>query len=44
VPLKPRLIRNFSVVYPNERLHSNLVAAFVQFAREQLAAGKRLAA
>lgn len=44
VPLKPRLIRNFSVVYPNERLHSNLVAAFVQFAKEQLAAGTRLAA
>lgn len=44
VPLMPPLIRNFSVVYPNERLHSNLVAAFVQFAKEQLAATKRLAA
>jgi DNA-binding transcriptional LysR family regulator len=44
VPLMPPLIRNFSVVYPNERLHSTLVAAFVQFAKEQLAATKRLAA
>jgi DNA-binding transcriptional LysR family regulator len=44
VPLNPPLIRNFSVVYPDERLHSNLVAAFVQFAKEQLAAGQRGAA
>ena len=38
VPLTPPLIRNFSVVYPKERFHSNLVAAFLQFAKEQLAA------
>ena len=44
VPLRPPLIRNFSVVYPKERFHSNLVAAFLQFAKEQLAAAKRLAA
>jgi DNA-binding transcriptional LysR family regulator len=44
VPLKPPLIRNFSVVYPKERFHSNLVAAFLQFAKEQLATAKRLAA
>lgn len=44
VPLRPPLIRNFSVVYPKERFHSKLVAAFVQFAKEQLAAAQRLAA
>ena len=44
VPLSPRLIRNFSVVYPNERFHSNLVASFLQFSKKQLAADKRLAA
>lgn len=37
VPLSPRLIRNFSVVYPKERFRSRLVNAFVQFARERLA-------
>jgi DNA-binding transcriptional LysR family regulator len=41
VPLEPPLIRNFSVVYPRERFHSKLVAAFVQFAKEQLAAMQR---
>jgi DNA-binding transcriptional LysR family regulator len=44
VPLRPRLMRNFSVVYPKERFHSKLVAAFLQFAKEQLAAAQRLAA
>jgi DNA-binding transcriptional LysR family regulator len=44
VPLSPPLIRNFSVVYPKERFHSKLVAAFLQFAKDQLAAGQRLAA
>jgi len=44
VPLRPPLIRNFSVVYPKERFHSRLVAAFLQFAKEQLAAAQRLAA
>ena len=44
VPLRPPLIRNFSVVYPKERFRSNLVSAFLQFAKEQLAAAKRLAA
>jgi DNA-binding transcriptional LysR family regulator len=42
VPLSPPLIRNFSVVYPKERFHSKLVAAFLQFAKDQLAAGQRL--
>ncbi len=44
VPLRPPLIRNFSVVYPKERFHSKLVAAFLQFAKEQLAAAPRRAA
>src|SRR2546421_3345092 len=37
VPLRPPLIRNFSVVYPKERFHSKLVANFLQFAKERLA-------
>ena len=44
VPLSPRLNRNFSVVYPKERFHSRLVAAFVEFAKERIAAAQRLAA
>ncbi len=44
IPLQPRLIRNFSVVYPKERFHSRLVAGFLAFAKEQLAAAQRLAA
>jgi DNA-binding transcriptional LysR family regulator len=41
VPLKPALIRNFSVVYARERFHSKLVAAFLAFAKERLAAGAK---
>jgi len=44
VPLRPPLMRNFSVVYPKERFHSRLVAAFLQFAKEQLGAGGPVAA
>jgi DNA-binding transcriptional LysR family regulator len=44
VPLRPPLLRNFSVVYPKERFHSKLVAAFLQFAKDRLAAAQRLAA
>ena len=44
VPLRPALIRNFSVVYPKERFHSKLVASFLQFAKERLAAAQPLAA
>ena len=36
VPLSPPLIRNLSVVYPKERMHSRLMNAFVQFATERL--------
>jgi DNA-binding transcriptional LysR family regulator len=38
IPLAPRLIRNMSVVYPKERIHSQLVSSFVQFAKENLGA------
>ena len=34
----PRLIRDFSVVYPKERFRSRLVNTFVQFAKDRLAA------
>jgi DNA-binding transcriptional LysR family regulator len=44
VPLRPPLMRNFSVVYPKERFHSKLVGAFLAFAKGELAAAQRLAA
>jgi len=37
IPLRPPLLRNFSVVYPKERFHSKLVSSFLQFARARLA-------
>jgi DNA-binding transcriptional LysR family regulator len=37
IPLRPPIIRNFSVVYPKERFHSKLVASFLKFARQRLA-------
>lgn len=36
VPLAPPLIRNLSVVYPRERIHSGLVTRFIEFAKERL--------
>jgi DNA-binding transcriptional LysR family regulator len=36
VPLAPRLIRRMSVVYPKERIHSQLVSSFVEFAKRNL--------
>jgi DNA-binding transcriptional LysR family regulator len=44
VPLDPPLLRHFSVVYAKERFHSKLVAAFLAFAKAELAAAQRLAA
>ena len=38
IPLSPPLKRQFSVVYPKERIHSRLVNAFVEFAKERMAA------
>ena len=36
IPLAPRLVRRMSVVYPRERIHSQLVSGFVQFAKQGL--------
>jgi DNA-binding transcriptional LysR family regulator len=41
VPLRPPLLRNFSVVYPKERFHSKLVAGFLAFAKERLGSEPR---
>jgi DNA-binding transcriptional LysR family regulator len=38
IPLRPALIRSFSAVYPKERFHSKVVAGFLAFAKERLAA------
>jgi len=37
IPLLPRLIRNLSLVYPKERIHSRVLTAFMAFARERFA-------
>ena len=44
VPLRPALIRDFSVVYPKERFHSKVVATFLEFAKQRLGASEPLAA
>jgi DNA-binding transcriptional LysR family regulator len=41
IPLRPALIRHFSAVYAKERFHSKLVAGFLAFAKERLAAEPR---
>lgn len=38
IPLKPRLIRTLSMVYPKEKFRSRLVTTFVSFAAERLRA------
>ena len=38
IPLAPRLVRRLSVVYARQRFQSRLVAGFVAFAKERLAA------
>jgi DNA-binding transcriptional LysR family regulator len=40
IPLVPPLIRELSVVYPRERIHSKVVNEFVRFAKERLAASE----
>ena len=37
IPLSPPLLRNLSVIYPKERIHSRLVNEFIAFARSRLA-------
>ena len=44
VPLRPAMLRKFSAVYPKERFHSKLVAAFLSFAKERLGPEQPLAA
>jgi DNA-binding transcriptional LysR family regulator len=44
VPLAPRLIRNMSVVYPKERIQSQLVSGFVKFAKQSLGGTPSVAA
>ncbi|PIX75143.1 MAG: LysR family transcriptional regulator, partial [Rhodocyclales bacterium CG_4_10_14_3_um_filter_68_10] len=36
LPLKPRLIRTLTMVFPKEKFRSRLVNAFVEFAMESL--------
>jgi DNA-binding transcriptional LysR family regulator len=38
IPLKPRLIRTLSMIYPKEKFRSQLVATFVEFASGRLRA------
>lgn len=38
IPLKPRLTRQLSMVYPKEKFRSRLVTSFVEFATEKLKA------
>jgi DNA-binding transcriptional LysR family regulator len=38
IPLKPRLMRTLSMVYPKEKFRSRLVASFVEFASTRLRA------
>ena len=38
IPLAPRLIRRMSVVYPKERIHSQLMNSFLHFAKQHLGA------
>ena len=38
VPLSPPLLRQLSVVYPRERIHSRSLNAFLQFAKRELGA------
>jgi DNA-binding transcriptional LysR family regulator len=36
IPLKPRLTRKLSMVYPKEKFRSRLVTAFVDYVTERL--------
>jgi DNA-binding transcriptional LysR family regulator len=36
IPLKPRLTRTLSMVYPKEKFRSRLVNTFVEFAKDKL--------
>ncbi|MGQ0750125.1 MAG: LysR family transcriptional regulator, partial [Betaproteobacteria bacterium] len=36
VPLEPRLIRSFSLVYPKEKFRSRLLTTFSEFAKARM--------
>lgn len=38
IPFSPRMVRKLCVVYPKQKFHSKMVAAFVAFAKQRLAA------
>ncbi|HXS54077.1 MAG TPA: LysR substrate-binding domain-containing protein [Usitatibacter sp.] len=38
IPLSPPLLRQLSVVYPRDRIHSRAMGSFLQFAKERLGA------
>jgi DNA-binding transcriptional LysR family regulator len=38
IPFSPRMVRNLSVVYPKHSFHSKILASFIAFAKERLAA------
>jgi len=38
IPFSPRMVRNLSAVYPKQRFHPKMLASFVAFAKERLAA------
>ena len=40
IPLAPRLLRNRSIVYSQQKFYSKLVSSFVAFAKERLAAAQ----
>lgn len=38
IPFSPRMVRNLSAVYPKQKFHPKMLASFVAFAKERLAA------
>jgi DNA-binding transcriptional LysR family regulator len=38
IPFSPRMVRNLSAVFPKQKFHPKMLASFVAFARERLAA------
>ena len=38
IPFAPRMVRKLGLVYPKQRFHSKLLASFIAFAKERLAA------
>lgn len=38
IPFSPRMVRRLSAVYPKQKFHPKMLASFVAFAKERLAA------